>query len=52
MQEGVNIKALQENLGHHSPAFTLEIYGHASIQMKKEAAEKIGNIIKKCTSGE
>ncbi len=27
LQEGVNIKTLQENLGHHKASFTLDVYG-------------------------
>jgi integrase len=48
LQEGVEIKTLQETLGHYSASFTLDFYGHASKQMKKESADKIENVINKC----
>lgn len=39
--EGVDIKTLQESLGHHDPGFTLKFYGHALDTMKIKAAEKM-----------
>jgi hypothetical protein len=32
-------------MGHHSPAFTLERYGHLFPSMQREAADKIGDLI-------
>ncbi len=48
LQAGVSIKAIQEALGHHTPAFTMEVYGHVNKQMKQEASEKIGKIVARC----
>lgn len=41
LMAGVDIKTLQENLGHHSPAFTLERYGHVTNQMRQQSANKL-----------
>ncbi len=35
-------------LGHHSVAFTLEVYCHVLEEMKVNAAEKIGNFLRLC----
>lgn len=45
LQSGDNIKTVQETLGHHSAAFTLDVYGHVSDDMRKESAKKIENFI-------
>lgn len=45
LSEGVDVKTLQENLGHHSPAFTMEVYGHNTSEMKYGAAEKLAGLI-------
>ena len=45
LQNGVDIKTLQKDLGHHSAAFTLDVYGHITLQMEKQKAEKIGNFL-------
>ena len=39
--EGVDVKTIQESLGHHDPGFTLRVYGHAHDEMKKAAADKL-----------
>jgi integrase len=31
---------VQENLGHATAAFTLDVYGHVSEKMKEESARK------------
>ena len=36
MRSGNNIKTIQENLGHVTAAFTLDVYGHVTEQMKRE----------------
>ena len=40
-----NPKTAQENLGHHSTAFTLDIYGHVTDYMKRESAERMERFI-------
>jgi integrase len=48
LQEGVDIKTIQENMGHHKAAFTLDVYSNATAKMKKEATDKIGNLLASC----
>lgn len=45
IQSGVDIKTVQENLGHHTAAFTLDVYGHVTERMQKEAAARMEAII-------
>lgn len=45
LEAGVSIKTLQDALGHHSAAFTLDIYGHVSDEMRKDGAAKLENLI-------
>lgn len=42
--EGIDIKTLQEELGHHDPGFTLRVYGHAQESMKRNAAAKLEEV--------
>ena len=37
--EGVSPKAIQERLGHHSAAFSLDVYTHATEQSQKGIGE-------------
>jgi integrase len=46
LEAGEDIKTLQENLGHHSAAFTLDRYGHVSERMKTDSAERMERVIK------
>ena len=48
LQEGVDIKTTQENLGHFDPAFTLSVYSGVTKKMKQEATDKIGNLLSAC----
>ena len=41
LQAGDDIKTLQENMGHHSAAFTLDVYGHCTDNMKRASACKM-----------
>ena len=41
LQEGDDYKTLQENLGHATAAFTLNVYGHVSDRMKRESANRM-----------
>lgn len=41
IQSGDDIKTVQENLGHHTAAFTLDVYGHVSERMKRESANRM-----------
>lgn len=45
LQAGDDVKTVQENLGHHTAAFTLDIYGHVTEQMKRASAERMEHFI-------
>jgi len=49
LQAGDDIKTVQDNLGHHTAAFTLDVYGHVTEKMKKESAERMNKHIKTIT---
>ena len=42
---GDDIKTVQENLGHATAVFTLDVYGHVTDQMKKESADRMEKFI-------
>jgi len=46
LQSGDDVKTVQENLGHHTAAFTLDVYGHVSERMKRESSERMEDFIK------
>ena len=41
IRAGDNIKTVQDNLGHASAAFTLDVYGHVTTDMKAESAQRL-----------
>ena len=45
LQEGVDPRTTQENLGHHDPGFTLKVYSQATKKMKRDAVDKIGRVL-------
>lgn len=45
LQNGDAVKTVQENLGHATAAFTLDVYGHVSERMKDESAQRMQNYI-------
>ena len=45
LSEGVDIKTLQSNLGHHTPAFTMEQYGHCTDEMKQASANRLESFV-------
>lgn len=47
LESGDDVKTVQENLGHHTASFTLDVYGHVTDQMRKESANRMENFIKK-----
>lgn len=46
IRSGDNIKTVQENLGHATAAFTLDVYGHVTEQIKQESAARMEQFIK------
>lgn len=45
LEQGVDVKTIQETLGHHSAAFTMDVYSSVTEKMKREAADKVGSLI-------
>ena len=41
LKTGDDVKTVQENLGHATAAFTLDVYGHVTEQMKTESANRM-----------
>ena len=41
LQNGDDIKTVQENVGHATAAFTLDVYGHVSQRMKQDSADRM-----------
>ena len=46
IQNGDSIKTVSENLGHATVAFTLDVYGHVTNQMKKDSSGRLEKLIK------
>lgn len=46
LENGDDIKTLQEDLGHYSAAFTLDVYGHVTEKMRKDSAERMQDYIR------
>ena len=46
LKAGDDIKTLQENLGHATAAFTMQVYGHVTDEMKRASAERMEQYIK------
>lgn len=46
LQEGDDIKTVQQNLGHATASFTLDKYGHVSEKMKRESAARMQAFIR------
>ena len=45
IRAGDDIKTVSENLGHASVAFTLDIYGHVTDEMRQSSAERMQTYI-------
>lgn len=46
IRSGDDIKTVQENLGHATASFTLDIYGHVTKQMRQASADRMEAYIK------
>ena len=51
IRSGDDIKTVQGNLGHATAAFTLDVYGHVTDQMKRESADRMQQYIKRVSNG-
>ena len=47
LQVGDDVKTVQGNLGHATAAFTLDVYGHVTDQMKDEIANRMERFIQR-----
>ena len=45
LRSGDDIKTVQENLGHHTAAFTLDTYAHVTEKMRQESAHRMDSFI-------
>ena len=41
LQNGDDVKTLQEDLGHFSSSFTIDVYGHVSERMRKDSSARM-----------
>jgi len=41
IRAGVDIKSIQDSMGHYSAAFTLDVYAHVTDQIRQETANKM-----------
>lgn len=51
IRSGDDIKTVQNNLGHATAAFTLDVYGHVTNKMKEESAARMEAFIKSVSGG-
>jgi len=47
LESGDDIKTVQENLGHATASFTLDVYGHLTKKMQNASAQRIQQQINK-----
>lgn len=47
IRSGDDIKTVQSNLGHATAAFTLDVYGHMTDQMKQACAARMESFIQR-----
>ncbi|MFT9078440.1 tyrosine-type recombinase/integrase [Ethanoligenens sp.] len=50
LASGDDYKTVQENLGHQTAAFTLNVYGHVTEKMKEQSAQRMEGFIKGITN--
>ena len=51
IRSGDDIKTVQGNLGHATAAFTLDVYGHVTDQMKQASADRMNEYVKRVLPG-
>lgn len=51
IKSGDDIKTVQENLGHATAAFTLDVYGHVTAQMRRDSADRMEQVIQSMSAG-
>jgi integrase len=50
LKAGDDIKTVQGNLGHHTAAFTLDVYGHVTSGMRHASASRMDQYIHSVTN--
>jgi len=45
LENNVPIRVISEVLGHSSPAFTMDVYGHVTPTMMEDLARRVGQIL-------
>lgn len=45
IEQGTDIKTVQNILGHHSASFTLDVYSQATDKMKQDATDRIDDLL-------
>ena len=50
LQAGDDVKTVQEQLGHYTAAFTLDVYGHVTEHMRKDSAKRMQAFIDNVTA--
>ncbi|MBE5811813.1 MAG: site-specific integrase [Clostridiales bacterium] len=50
LKHGDDVKTVQENLGHATAAFTLDVYGHATDEMKRASGKRMDAAILQITN--
>ncbi len=50
LRAGDDVKTVQGNLGHHAAAFTLDVYGHITEDMKQASADRMEEYIRKISN--
>ncbi|MCL2810620.1 MAG: site-specific integrase [Clostridia bacterium] len=51
LRAGDDVKTVQENLGHHTAAFTLDQYGHVTESMRRDSAARMEAFIRGLKTG-
>ena len=41
LRAGIDVKTVSANLGHATVAFTLDVYGHVTDEMRQASADKM-----------
>ena len=52
IQAGDDIKTVQENLGHATASFTLDVYGHVTAQMRQNSADRMEKFIRELSGAQ
>ena len=50
LKAGDDIKTVQENLGHHTASFTLDVYAHVTSGMKQDSAKRMDQYLQRVTA--